>query len=766
MLIAPYSAGFRRIVRWVIAFVAWGLLNPWPVAARPWETNPDKIPRGPDVVGQAELSAAHDPTFESVARHFPMLAAPREALGVLESAREFVVTRYGEIELNNHQMDKPGQPENYPMLARENTAALYFLFGKKTPKTRYGEGNAPDSKRLIDGYLPMVVVPFTFQGVEYSQTLFAWSQGMDPDGRLWAYVGLKMKNPTAAAVHVDLSHQAVCGKRQRTVSTGNWEFDLASGEERRLCLRIPRDGIVGDREITKDSPEFKKRSRYAELPFCGGFQGVETVEPADFDRCFEEAAQAWRKRLNRGMAIRVPEPRINDAYRAWLAYLFTNVDKEGDRYFPHDGSGFYEMVWGIAAIQSCRAFDLYGYPQEAQKYLDSICTLVRPDGELKTAFGLSDSGTLLVALEDHYHYTRDKEWLARVAPTIVKVCDWCIARRAKEKQGQKPDSPTWGLIKYRPSGDYPEPDYSFLSDTAVCVGLEAAARMLPVVGHKEAGRRIGAEAAAYRHDIDQAMKRAVFEHEGVRLLPILPASRGWLVRANYASTGYYSLFASLLLDDEFLGADDPHAALLTDALEKRGGLTAGVCSFYALIDHAFSYGYWLQMLKRNEPKKAILGLYASMAYGMSRSTYSGVECTDMRTGANALTLPHLRSGTQQLRLLRFMLVREDGDRLLLAQAAPQHWLKHGARIEVLDAPTKFGKLSYTIDSAVDQGRVTIRLTPPQRTPPREIQVFVRHPEGKPIRKVSVASELLDSFDAGSVKLRALRQPATVELHYE
>jgi len=29
-----------------------------------------------------------------------MLAAPREAVGLLESAREFVVTRYGEIELN------------------------------------------------------------------------------------------------------------------------------------------------------------------------------------------------------------------------------------------------------------------------------------------------------------------------------------------------------------------------------------------------------------------------------------------------------------------------------------------------------------------------------------------------------------------------------------------------------------------------------------------------------------------------------------------
>jgi hypothetical protein len=290
--------------------------------------------------------------------------------------------------------------------------------------------------------------------------------------------------------------------------------------------------------------------------------------------------------------------------------------------------------------------------------------------------------------------------------------------------------------------------------------------VLPIAGLEEDARRIGAEADAYRRDIDQAMKRSVFEHEGVRLLPILPASRGWLLKADYGSTGYYSLFAALVLDTEFLAPDDPHATLLVDALENRGGLIAGVCTFYHLIDHAFTYGYWLEMLKRNEPKKAILALYASLAYGMSRTTYSGVECTDIHSGANQLTLPHLRSGTQQLRLLRFMLVREEGDRLLLAQAAPQHWFEHGARVEVLGAPTFFGETSYTIESAVSEGRITARLVTPRREPPSAIQLFVRHPEGKPIRKVLADGKPVSSFDAGSVTLKDFGETVTLELHYE
>lgn len=751
--------------RRILLFAALSILAATGAMAQPWNIPLEKMHRGPDLVGEAELAALHDPTFESVASHFPALNAPREALGVLESIREFVVTRFGEIQLNNLQMDKPGQPEAYPNPSPENEVALYFLFGKGKSQVRYGQDNPPESKRLVDGYLPMVIVPFTHQGVEYRQTLFAWSQDMNPDGRLWAYVDLEMKNPTNAPVRVELSQQAVWGRHKRFVDLGSWNYDMAPGQRRRLCLRIPRDGILPDQQITADSPEFKNRRPYAQLPFAGGFAGIEEVASADLDRCMEEVAQAWRKRLNRGLTIRVPEPRINDAYRAWLAYTFINIDKEGKRYFPHDGSGFYELVWGIAAIQYCRAADLYGYHDTARGCLDSICTLVQPDGELKTAFGLSDSGTLLVALEDHYRATHDKKWLAAAAPTVARICDWVIARRNKEKEGQSPGSATWGMIKYRPSGDYPTPDYSFLSDTTVCVGLDAAARIFREVGREEDARRVSAEATAYRQDLNEAMKRAVFEHEGDRLLPILPATRGWLVKAHYGATGYYSLFAGLLLDNEFLAPEDPHAKLLTDALEKRGGLCAGTCTFFNLIDHGFTYGYWLEMLKRGEPKKAILGLYGSMAYGMSRNTYSGVECTDIRTGNNQRTLPHLRSGTQQLRLLRMMLVREQADRLILAQAAPQHWLKPGQRIEVTDAPTMFGNVSYTIESAADQGRITVRLVPPQRNPPREIQVFVRHPEGQAIRRALVAGKPCTSFDAGSVTLRGVAEPVVLELHY-
>jgi hypothetical protein len=60
----------------------------------------------------------------------------------------------------------------------------------------------------------------------------------------------------------------------------------------------------------------------------------------------------------------------------------------------------------------------------------------------------------------------------------------------------------------------------------------------------------------------------------------------------------------------------------------------------------------------------------------------------------------------------------------------------------------------------------VRLVPPQRNPPKEIRLFVRHPQDKPIRNVTAAGKPLTSFDAGAVTLRNLCGPLTLELRYE
>src|ERR1035437_8036086 len=173
--------------------------------------------------------------------------------------------------------------------------------------------------------------------------------------------------------------------------------------------------------------------------------------------------------------------------------------------------------------------------------------------------------------------------------------------------------------------------------------------------------------------------------------------------------------------------NDPKAALLVNALQRRGGLTAGLCQFHNLVDHAYTYGYWMNCLQRDEVKRVILGLYASMAYGISQGTYSAVECTAIRTGENYWTLPHTYSNTQQLRLLRNMLLREDGDTLWIGQAIPRAWLARGRRVAATGAPTVFGPVTFCLSTKAD-GSMRVHLDPPTRSAPAEIIIRLRHPD--------------------------------------
>jgi hypothetical protein len=221
-----------------------------------------------------------------------------------------------------------------------------------------------------------------------------------------------------------------------------------------------------------------------------------------------------------------------------------------------------------------------------------------------------------------------------------------------------------------------------------------------------------------------------------------------------------------MLESEFLPADDTRASYVMRFMEEKGGLRLGLAEFDGGVDHAYTYGYWLDCLKLDRVKEAILGLYASLAYGMSQQTYSGVEVTHLFTGANEPTLPHLYSCTQQLRLLRMMLVREDGPDLRLGQAVPRPWLEARRTLDVQDAPTHFGPVSFRVESHVDRGRIDVQLMAPARQTPRRVLLRLRHPQGKTIKRVTLDGKPLESFAGETITLASPRGALKIVVEYE
>ncbi len=662
-----------------------------------------------DVLGDALLTGKSDPGFEQVAALLPALRHPREVVGVKHHPHDIGVAPDASLELSD-DVDAPGSP------------VAFFEVG--TPPVRFGAAPGVVTKELLNGSLPIVAASYRRDDLLFRQTIFGWSDGLSPDTDLWAYVSLEAQNLKRTAATAAVRFRVV--PEAPVQPPANWVLTIASGASRRVCVKVPFD--------------------IARQPFA-------EVSAAEFDARLKQAADFWTRDLASGLELFTPEQRVNDAYKAWQAYASLDVDKRNGILEPHDGAGFYEEVYGYSAALYAHALDLWGRHDDARACLESLLSLQAPDGLFYQNFGTPDSGALLFALGAHFDLTGDAAWLRSVAPRMIRMADWVVRKRRESAPGEPGANPlTFGLIKFRPYCDYQQPAFDYFGDTYCAAGLERTAAALAAVGLDGEAGRIGREAAEYRRDILKSMDRATVDIRGMKVLPMEPDTHRLLKGSKERGGGYYGLIANCMLESEFLPAKDDRAALVMRFIEDRGGLRLGMAEFDGGIDHAYTYGYWLDSLKLDRVEPVLLGLYGSLAYGMSRDTYSGVEVTHMFTGRNEPTLPHLYSCTQQLRLLRMMLLREDGDRLWAAQAVPRSWLADGKTVEIRNAPTSFGPVSLKIESHVERGEIRVDWNSPARRTPNVVFLKLRHPSRKGITGVRINGRPSTRFSGETVYL--------------
>jgi len=663
------------------------------------------VPDGLDPVGTIELRGKADTSYEKICKYYPAMKFPKEAVGVPEHPVDIAVDHLGRLQLNW------GQPP-----------VAWLEIGD--PPIPFGDEKTPIKRKWRNGYIPVLTLATEHDGVEYEQTVFGWSEGMRSDKPLWAYMWVEARPLKKGAKVPDHVTLVADGKRTR------FELD-------------PDVHVV-----------------FLKMRWPGGGDPSEIII-GEYGSAMRDAVTCWKKYIGRAARFEVPEQRVNDAYKAWLAYAQLNVDKINGIYEPHDGVGFYEENYGYSCTLHCIALDMYGLHDKAELYLDSILHFQQPDGLYTQNFGLPDMGTLLLAMAEHYNYTGDSAWLKRVSGNMLRTADWIIRKRADAPK----EGVLKGLIKYRAYCDFATPVYDYFADTYCCVGLEEAAKVLSAIGMTEDAKRIGDEAKAYRADILASMDAAVFEKDGRKYLPLEPETHRLLNDSGFTGGDYYGLVTGCLLENEFLPPNDKRSYLFTDLMEQKKGLIAGLCKFQpGGIDHAYTYGYLMTQLRRGDPRKVILGFYGMLAYGMTRDTYSAVECTKIVTGENAWTLPHLYSATQQLRLLRNMILREDGDSLRIGEAIPRAWLENGKKIQVQGAPTRFGDVSFTISA--EKNKISVRITPPSRSAPKRILITLRHPKFAAIGTVLVNGKPWRRFSGETIELDGFRKPVRVEVLYD
>lgn len=718
-------------------------------------------------------------------------------LGCEGSRQKFAVEPNGDLFITENYIRRaPGK--DTPRLGWQGRV-LHFHLGMPEVEPGY--------RAILEDTLPIIRTVWEQDGVVYDQEAFAaWLWGdmrgerMQGDDPVVALLRLRFSNRTAEPRLLNLplstqvderAHESLEVNNGWVTSSGKLRFYVDANGAGGLHAQ---DGRVVFKAIVAPSQTLEV---IVKLPHVDLNQPEEKerLKELHFQATKEQVAAFWRQRIAAGAQIETPNQTINNFYKTHLMHMLVVNDRE-----PGSGrnvarcGGFFYGSFPDEGCMSISDLDRRGYHAEAERCLElyvhhqgsvplpgnfqSQAGVFYGSGGYEEAGYNRNHGWILWCLAEHYRFTRDRAWLERVAPALVKACDWII----RERQATLlPGSIAYGFL---PSGSLEDvTDYwTWLATNAYAGwGFRAAAEVLAEIGHPEAAR-LTREAEAFYRDLKAGFYEACARSPVVRLrdgrwVPHFPAHQerrgrdfGWLREVLEG--------ACHLVYCGFIPPDDPAAQWILEDYEDNLFLSDEFG--YQAEDFERQWfdwgGFSMQSnlllfppiyLWRDEPKHYLRATFNAFTSAYFPDTVQ--MCEHALPDLAHWRGDHFKSSDEanSTSWLRFMLIAEYGQELFIGQAIPREWLQHGKKVSIERAATHFGEMSLCFVSHAATGSVTVQVDPPRRNPPERIIVRVRHPNHRPMQKVWVNGLPHDEFDAAHewIDLSGYSDPFQVRVEY-
>lgn len=681
---------------------------------------------------------------------------------------------------------------------RTNNRYLIRRPGRDTPrlqsdraemKISFGLPSEPVVRGLQEDTLPIGITVWEVEGVKVEQIACATVlDGIDPQGPPPAgdAIGILLLRFTFTNItdeplpaRLPIRFTAEGEVEELNVDERGW---IWSGDKRRVYVEVGgRGDIIRENGLVSyhlELPPGTSHTIVLKLPYVAlSDDEAGRCEALEFEAERRGVAEYWRRRLDEGTRLITPEPMLNEFYRAHAAHLLINCEREpnSEVRFARVGS----FRYGVYGNESCMMIvdlDRRGYHREARECLEAFLkyqgTVPLP-GDYSSKEGVlygvggyeaggynQHHGWIMWCLVEHYRFTGDEDWLRRIAPNLIAASDWIIRERRRTKDR---DDIGRGLLPHGSLEDITD-WWQWLSTNAYSWrGLDAAAWALERTDHPEAAR-IRREADDYRQSILRSFREAAQRSPVVRLrdntcLPHFPShphrrgrSFGWI--REVLEGAIHLLIAGLIdsnspealwilkdyEDNLFLS---PHYGYRIEDFERhwfdRGGFSLQAC----LLLDAEPYLY------RDDVKHALRAIFNAIAAYYFPDTQMLTE--------HALVLgewrgDHYKSSDEANAAgwLRYLFLREEGNRLLLGQAVPREWLKPGLRIGIERAQTHFGAVTLLYEP--DEEGITAHLQGPKRNPPSLILLRFRPPDGRRIETVIVNGKKWSDYDEKWIRL--------------
>lgn len=479
----------------------------------------------------------------------------------------------------------------------------------------------------------------------------------------------------------------------------------------------------------------------------------------DFARCRAAVVHYWEDWLTQGARFEVPEPAVNDLFRAnlWHALFLPRhrTDSQGNPWMdlPYSNFAYGQLNadWPInqAVYVDYMIYGLRGHFAVAEAELASMYhTQQKPDGRVGgfAEWGVYSPG-MLYSIAQNFLLSADRASFERLLPASLKALDWCLGEVARGQESK--DVP--GLI-VAPLNDLTHDARAWAFPNAYFVAaLDAFGRALASYGHPRA-EAVTLAASKMRGDVERAFARASVKSPVVQL-----ADGTW---NNYVPCD--ALTPRRLLDQWYPTDVDTGALHLSRlaAIDPRGWLTTALLHDHE--DNLFLNQWGMAnepvynqqataYLRRDEPEAAIRAFYSMMACAFSHHQLTPLE---HRWAWGQYYMPPSTDGAW-FELYRNMLLNElagDGT-LFVGQAVPRAWLEEGKQIVVERAPTYYGPVNVRFESAAATGRLiaTVEFLGDRR--PETLLVRLRHPDRRALRSLTVNGVATPGFDAANELVR-------------
>jgi len=461
---------------------------------------------------------------------------------------------------------------------------------------------------------------------------------------------------------------------------------------------------------------------------------ISFINNAAYDEYRKKTIDYWRNRIEGVSSFKIPEPRVNDSYKAGLVHLLlaTRTNAEGVR---RQGSGLpYDDLFFNDYVDMRRIYDLAGlsdmvginvkwlmdYQNSEGMFLDPILTHGQPI--------MASHGQALVSLANHYVISGDKDYARMVYPTIKKAVEWMHRSHLENQYGLMPASIPFDAEMIK--GHY-------TSHNLWCLlGLRDAIRVAKGMGEENDVREWTEFHELYRNALLRAIAYSADSVKG---------------RGGYVPTGLYEFITGpaaregfpeystnqdwennlLIYPTEVLGQYDHRIPATLDTI-RRKKYREGIMTYrngmhlhqYATVNQAHQY------LAINDQESALRDLYHILLH--NGSTHEGFEnmiepWEDMDPWP--IPAPHAWAAAKTSLLIRNMLVREYGGEaglhenqrsLYLFSVISPEWALSGEPVIINNAVTEMGKISAEMNFTEDGA--SVKISPSFHTQPASIWI--------------------------------------------